>query len=300
MDDVFCTSKCIAPTRRDLNPAVARACGFQPDATCPRRGWKRRSSSRPSTVRSPRRRRPALGSGSLKPCAVTFQRASATTHPSSPGISILPFSRAPDGVRRRLIAPRKKSEPGENNFAAGGVGAAGVCGVGVCLCVGSPCLFVFVSVRKLITPRISFGVAQRSSSQTPSVSNHLTIKLGEIRKHSEFGPFIIINVRPLRPACGPREKPDGEEMASRVSKVLIVHTHPVVTRYPSFTRAMAGSMATGLRKAGVDVRRVDLDEASKWTSPAMTQRVWLPKPHILRFSGTLLSAPNRGGTPDVL
>ena len=34
---------------------------------------------------------------------------------------------------------------------------------------------------------------------------------------------------------------------------------------------MAGSMATGLRKAGVDVRRVDLDEASKWTSPAMTQ-----------------------------
>ena len=47
-------------------------------------------------------------------------------------------------------------------------------------------------------------------------------------------------------------------MASRVSKVLIVHTHPVVTRYPSFTRAMAGSMATGLRKAGVDVRRVDL------------------------------------------
>ena len=93
---------------------------------------------------------------------------------------------------------------------------------------------------------------------------------------------------------------DGEEMASRVSKVLIVHTHPVVTRYPSFTRAMAGSMATGLRKAGVDVQRVDLDEASKWTSPAMTQRVWLPKPHILRFSGTLLSASNGGGTPDVL
>ena len=50
----------------------------------------------------------------------------------------------------------------------------------------------------------------------------------------------------------------------RAARVLIVHSHPVLTSTadvaPSFTRAMAASMESGLSRSGVDVRRFDLDQ----------------------------------------